>query len=45
MLQQTQVATVKSYYSKWMQKWPDVTALSKATLEEVNTGMAFSTNY
>lgn len=37
MLQQTQVATVKSYYSSWMNKWPDVTALAKATLEEVNT--------
>jgi A/G-specific adenine glycosylase len=37
MLQQTQVATVKSYYSKWIEKWPDFTALSKATLEEVNT--------
>lgn len=37
MLQQTQVATVKSYYSKWIEKWPDLTALSKATLEEVNT--------
>lgn len=37
MLQQTQVATVKSYYSKWMEKWPNITALSKATLEEVNT--------
>lgn len=37
MLQQTQVATVKSYYSKWIQKWPDLTSLSKATLEEVNT--------
>ena len=37
MLQQTQVATVKSYYSKWIKKWPNLTALSKATLEEVNT--------
>jgi len=36
MLQQTQVATVKSYYSKWIKKWPDVLSLSKATLEEVN---------
>lgn len=37
MLQQTQVATVKPYYARWMEKWPDVLALSKATLEEVNT--------
>ncbi len=37
MLQQTQVATVKPYYTRWMAKWPDVGALSKATLEEVNT--------
>lgn len=37
MLQQTQVATVKPYYTRWMTKWPDVGALSKATLEEVNT--------
>ncbi|XP_045024481.1 adenine DNA glycosylase-like isoform X1 [Daphnia magna] len=37
MLQQTQVATVKSYYSRWIEKWPDFTSLSQATLEEVNT--------
>ena len=37
MLQQTQVATVKPYYARWIMKWPDVAALSKATLEEVNT--------
>ncbi|XP_071172388.1 adenine DNA glycosylase-like isoform X2 [Mytilus edulis] len=36
MLQQTQVATVISYYNKWMQKWPTLQDLSKATLEEVN---------
>ena len=37
MLQQTQVATVKPYYTRWMAKWPDVGALSKATLEEVKS--------
>ena len=37
MLQQTQVSTVKSYYAKWIDKWPDVSSLSGATLEEVNT--------
>ena len=37
MLQQTQVATVKSYYSKWIEKWPDLQSLAKASLEEVNT--------
>jgi len=44
MLQQTQVATVKSYYSKWIDKWPDVLSLSRATLEEVNevwTGLGY----
>lgn len=36
MLQQTQVATVIDYYNRWMSKWPSVSALSKASLEEVN---------
>ncbi|KAK3089482.1 hypothetical protein FSP39_003963 [Pinctada imbricata] len=36
MLQQTQVATVISYYNKWMEKWPTVEDLAKANLEEVN---------
>ncbi|KAI0216347.1 Adenine DNA glycosylase [Lamellibrachia satsuma] len=36
MLQQTQVATVTGYYTRWMQKWPSLEALAKATLEEVN---------
>ncbi|XP_063612896.1 adenine DNA glycosylase-like [Penaeus indicus] len=36
MLQQTQVATVISYFEKWISKWPTVADLSKATLEEVN---------
>ncbi|PFX16397.1 adenine DNA glycosylase-like [Stylophora pistillata] len=36
MLQQTQVATVKEYYIRWMKKWPTVEHLSRASLEEVN---------
>lgn len=40
MLQQTQVATVISYYNKWMEKWPSTVALATATLEEVNQAWA-----
>ncbi|XP_061744133.1 adenine DNA glycosylase [Nerophis ophidion] len=36
MLQQTQVATVTDYYNKWMKRWPTVSDLAAATLEEVN---------
>ncbi|KAJ7332810.1 hypothetical protein JRQ81_014990 [Phrynocephalus forsythii] len=36
MLQQTQVASVIGYYNRWMQKWPTLQELSKASLEEVN---------
>uniref|UniRef100_A0A8D0DZD2 Adenine DNA glycosylase n=1 Tax=Salvator merianae TaxID=96440 RepID=A0A8D0DZD2_SALMN len=36
MLQQTQVATVIDYYNRWMQKWPTLQDLAKASLEEVN---------
>ena len=36
MLQQTQVATVCEYYKRWMEKWPTVGHLSRASLEEVN---------
>ncbi|TKS74505.1 Adenine DNA glycosylase [Collichthys lucidus] len=38
MLQQTQVATVVSYYNKWIKasRWPTVQDLAAATLEEVN---------
>ncbi|XP_072853647.2 adenine DNA glycosylase isoform X2 [Pogona vitticeps] len=36
MLQQTQVASVISYYNQWMQKWPTLQELAKASLEEVN---------
>ncbi|XP_068949821.1 adenine DNA glycosylase-like isoform X3 [Petaurus breviceps papuanus] len=36
MLQQTQVATVIGYYTRWMQKWPALQDLAGASLEEVN---------
>eukprot|EP00072_Mus_musculus_P059302 XP_011238915.1 PREDICTED: adenine DNA glycosylase isoform X3 [Mus musculus] len=36
MLQQTQVATVIDYYTRWMQKWPKLQDLASASLEEVN---------
>ncbi|XP_048718211.1 adenine DNA glycosylase isoform X1 [Caretta caretta] len=36
MLQQTQVATVIDFYNRWMQKWPTLQALAKASLEDVN---------
>ncbi|KAL1923739.1 uncharacterized protein VTP21DRAFT_8719 [Calcarisporiella thermophila] len=36
MLQQTQVATVIRYYNTWMEKWPTIHDLAKASLEEVN---------
>ncbi|MGH7889218.1 MAG: A/G-specific adenine glycosylase, partial [Thermodesulfobacteriota bacterium] len=35
MLQQTQVAVVIPYYLRWMQKFPTVSALAMAPLEEV----------
>jgi len=35
MLQQTQVATVKSYYERWMELFPDVDTLAQASIEEV----------
>ncbi len=31
MLQQTQVATVRPYYARWMKRFPDVRALARAT--------------
>ncbi|KAG0563419.1 hypothetical protein KC19_8G029700 [Ceratodon purpureus] len=37
MLQQTRVATVISYYQRWMSMWPTVHALAQASQEEVNT--------
>ncbi|CAD5372123.1 Adenine DNA glycosylase [Rubrivivax sp. A210] len=35
MLQQTQVATVRSYYARFLQRFPDVRALAAAPLDEV----------
>jgi A/G-specific adenine glycosylase len=35
MLQQTQVATVVGYYERWMQRWPTVESLSRASLDDV----------
>nr|GLL42843.1 adenine DNA glycosylase isoform X1 [Ipomoea trifida] len=36
MLQQTRVQTVIDYFNRWMQKWPTVQHLARASLEEVN---------
>ena len=35
MLQQTQVERVKEYYRKWMARWPTVSHLARASLDEV----------
>ena len=35
MLQQTQVATVESYFHRWLERFPDVYTLAKADLENV----------
>ena len=35
MLQQTQVATVEKYFHKWIERFPDVFTLAKASLEDV----------
>ena len=35
MLQQTQVATVLSYFTRWMQRFPNVKALASASEDEV----------
>lgn len=35
MLQQTQVATVRDYFTRWMKRFPDVETLAKASEEEV----------
>jgi A/G-specific adenine glycosylase len=35
MLQQTQVNTVKPYYKRWMKRFPNVTALAEAPLDDV----------
>lgn len=36
MLQQTKVATVVSYYNRWMDRWPTLHHLAQASQEEVN---------
>lgn len=36
MLQQTRVATVVSYYNRWMDRWPNLHHLAQASQEEVN---------
>ncbi|KAM0752742.1 DNA glycosylase [Meredithblackwellia eburnea MCA 4105] len=36
MLQQTQVATVISYFDRWIQKFPTLASLAKADIEDVN---------
>ena len=35
MLQQSQVATVMSYYGKFIERFPDIKTLASATQEEV----------
>ena len=35
MLQQTQVSVVEDYYSRWMSRFPTISALASASLEEV----------
>ncbi|WP_018290210.1 A/G-specific adenine glycosylase [Verrucomicrobium sp. 3C] len=35
MLQQTRVAAVVAYYDRWMERFPDLSALAKASEEEV----------
>ena len=35
MLQQTQVSTVRDYFTKWMKRFPNIEALAKASEEEV----------
>ena len=44
MCQQTQVATVIPYYNTWMSKWPTISDLAKADIEDVNkvwTGLGY----
>lgn len=36
MLQQTQVATVKAYFKRWMERFPTVDSLAEATDEQVH---------
>src|SRR5204862_6683988 len=35
MLQQTQVATVRDYYARWLKRFPDFTTLARATEADV----------
>jgi len=35
MLQQTQVKTVKAYYQRWLERFPDIQSLADAPLEDV----------
>ena len=35
MLQQTQAVTVKTYYTKFLKKWPNVHELAAASLDDV----------
>src|SRR5438445_8285469 len=35
MLQQTTVATVRPYFDRFMARWPDISALAAASLDEV----------
>ena len=35
MLQQTQVATVRDYYTRFLQRFPDLRALAEAPLDDV----------
>ena len=41
MLQQTQVATVIPYYNKFIDTFPDLQSLSKASLDELMKVMIF----
>ncbi|KRX52554.1 A/G-specific adenine DNA glycosylase, partial [Trichinella sp. T9] len=36
LVKQTQVATVKHYFERWIEKWPSVVDLTETSLEEVN---------
>ncbi|XP_051134198.1 adenine DNA glycosylase [Andrographis paniculata] len=36
MLQQTRVQTVIDYFNRWMEKWPTIHHLARASIEEVN---------
>ena len=40
MLQQTRVATVISYYQRWMSTWPTVHALAQASQEVGISGLS-----